>query len=378
MKAFENELLQIIPCVVNIPQEKRGLWELCWQDVWRPESFEEWKTTMDSTIEENTQQTLFVSFSEDAQRELTETYEFPMLQLPDVPPLSLVNKNLQDHFHQYGVEGIGILQQSHIPEEIESRIASSMPDIVVFLIFDGLSFYDTIEWQFSDAWNIRHQPCLVDGLSTTSFGMQRLIGSPCLAHRLFRLGYKDRLGFSYWEREQNPLTNTLFDEFPPSQFHKVTTFEEVLERISQASFEKRTFMQIIRNGLDQACHYHREKTDTQHLIHQLRQSVEHLLEVLRFFEKRVRIFIAADHGILWFNDQAAISVPIDDSKPRYITGIQDNIPNAFVLKEHGTAYTVLTGDTSLTRKRKVTEWGFHGGISAQESLIPFFDINNLL
>jgi hypothetical protein len=61
-----------------------------------------------------------------------------------------------------------------------------------------------------------------------------------------------------------------------------------------------------------------------------------------------------------------------------IQGILSNTERAYLtspyIKERGETYSVLAGDTTITRHRKVTEWGFHGGISVQESLVPFLDM----
>ena len=204
--------------------------------------------------------------------------------------------------------------------------------------------------------------------------MQRLIGVPCLAHRLFHHGYKHRLGFSYWEREHNELTNALFAEFPPTQLHCVTTFEEILDILLNTQFERKTLIQVIRNGLDSVCHYHREKTDVPYMLTQLQQSIEQIVEALSHCPKTVRVFVTADHGILWFNEQTLVPVAKEHAKPRYAEGIYEHIPTSFLLREQGKTYTVLTGDNALIRKRKATEWGFHGGVSAQESFVPFFEI----
>ncbi len=203
--------------------------------------------------------------------------------------------------------------------------------------------------------------------------MQRVIGSPCLAHRIFDFGYKNRLGFSYWEREQNALTNVLFSEFPQSQLYRVTTFEEILDTLTTASFERKTFIQIIRNGLDSLCHYHREKPDIEYMLSQFKMSIERIVEAINRQHRSMRLFMTADHGILWFDNQVTASIA-QSEKPRYLEGLHRHEQKSCLINENGTIYTALTGNTAITRNRKVTEWEFHGGISVQESLVPFFEI----
>ena len=48
--------------------------------------------------------------------------------------------------------------------------------------------------------------------------------------------------------------------------------------------------------------------------------------------------------------------------------------SGITIAESGETFTALTGDKVIARNRRVTEWGFHGGISAQESFVPLFDI----
>ena len=246
-----------------------------------------------------------------------------------------------------------------------------MPQIAVLLVLDGLSFYDVVDWELPNA---ALEPCLVDGLSVTDKAMRRLIGSPVLTHRLFELGYVRRLGFSYWERSANSLTDALFAEFPKSQLHRVTTFDEVLGTIKASEWPTRTYVQIIRSGLDSVCHSHREHPDVSLLLEGLRQDILSFLTILQETGKSFRLFITADHGILWYNEQDILPLAQEKFKTRYREGQGTSGDNCLILQSDEGVYTVLTGDKVIAKNRKVTEWGFHGGISAQESLVPFWDI----
>ena len=117
------ELLPQIPCLTRLPQDTYALWELCLHNVWLPESLEEWKFTIDSLRKEDTQETLFVGVSEEEHRELTEVYGFPVITLPDVPPVNILNKTFSDHFQELCDEKSALLEQSDIAAEVENRIA---------------------------------------------------------------------------------------------------------------------------------------------------------------------------------------------------------------------------------------------------------------
>ena len=360
------ERLHTIPCLTEIPENYRALWDLCLADTWCPASLEEWRERIDSPREIDADSTLFVNLSPSDREELTQVFGFPIVEFPALPSIDQVNEALPNHF-----ETTNLFKQSDLASEIKKRIHQELPQIVVLLVFDGLSFYDVVDWELSQA---TLEPCLVDGLSITSSAMQRLIGSPVLTHRLFELGYVRRLGFSYWERATNALTDTLFSQFPPNQLHRMTTFDEVLHTIKTTEWSAHTYVQMIRSGLDGVCHSNRERPNTKSILDDLKRDILSLLEVLQDTEKSFRIFITADHGILWYNEQNIIPLANEKQKARYTKGIAEG-QNILTLNTDEGIYTVLTGDKVIAKNRKSTEWGFHGGISAQESLVPFWDIH---
>ncbi len=355
-----------IPCITEIPENYRALWELCLTDVWCPASLEEWRERIDSPREIDADSILFVNLPSSDREELAQVFGFPTVEFPALPSIDQVNEALPNRF-----ETTNLFKQSGVAAEIKKRIHQELPQIVVLLVFDGLSFYDVVDWELPQA---TLEPCLVDGLSVTNSAMQRLIGSPVLTHRLFELGYIRRLGFSYWERAKNALTNTLFFQFPPNQLHRMTTFDEVLQTIKTSEWSTHTYIQVIRSGLDGVCHSNRERPNTKSILNDLKRDILLLLETLQGTKKSFRLFITADHGILWYADQDIVPLAQEKFNARYAEGTVVGGDNILTLKTDEGIYTVLTGDKVITKNRKVTEWGFHGGISAQESLVPFWDI----
>lgn len=358
--------LHSTPCVTTVPKNYRPLWELCLADVWCPTSVQEWRERIDSPEDISTAQTLFVNLSVSDTEELTQVFGFPTIALPDFPSIEQVNQALP---HQF--ETNSLLKQSDLAAEITARVKLELPELVVLLVFDGLSFYDVVNWELP---HTTLTPCLVDGLSATDASMRRLIGSPVLTHQLFELGYPRRLGFSYWERQVNQLTDVLFFGFVESQLRRVTTFHEVLDTIRVSEWSTHTYIQIIRSGLDRVCHSHRERPDITGYLENLKQEVLALITTLREIGQTFRIFMTADHGILWYANQDVVSLARERSKARYTEGHVASRDNVLTLNTDGSTYTVLTGDKVIAKNRKVTEWGFHGGVSAQESLVPFWEI----
>ena len=223
-----------------------------------------------------------------------------------------------------------------------------MPQIVVLLVFDGLSFYDVVDWELSQA---TLEPCLVDGLSITSSAMQRLIGSPVLTHRLFELGYVGGWLFILGARNKR-IDRHAFSQFPPNQLHRMTTFDEVLHTIKTTEWSAHTYVQMIRSGLDGVCHSNRERPNTKSILDDLKRDILSLLEVLQDTEKSFRIFITADHGILWYNEQNIIPLANEKQKARYTKGIAEG-QNILTLNTDEGIYTVLTGDKVIAKTEKV-------------------------
>lgn len=358
--------LHYTPCITALPDNYRALWELALGDVWCPTSLSEWRERIDTPKESGDTQTLFVNLSASEREELAKVFGFPSVALPPLPSIDAVNEELPTRF-----ESSNLLKQSEVAAEITKRVRHELPQIAVLLVFDGLSFYETTDWKFPNAVL---EPCLVDGLSVTEKAMRRLIGSPVLTHRLFELGYCRRMGFAYWERSTNALTDALFTEFPQTQLHRVTAFEEVLETIRASLWPTHTYVQIIRSGLDGVCHRHRERPDVSALLENLKQDITELLEVLQKTGHSFRLFITADHGILWDNNQLVVPLTQETSRARYTDGSVASAQPVLTLRNQEGTYTVLTGDKVIAKKRNVMEWGFHGGFSAQESLVPFWDI----
>ena len=356
-----------LPGITELTDTYRALWELCLNDYWCPLSVTEWREHLDSTCAiEDPAPTLFLNLPESEKEELRQVFGFRLVTLPVLPTLEQVNSVLPHRF-----ENNNLRKQSELATEITSRISDTLPQIAVLLVFDGLSFYETTTWDFPNA---TLEPCLVDGLSITDHAMRRLMGSPVLTHRLFELGYVRRLGFSYWQRSANSLANALFSEFPETQLHRVATFEEVLNVLAAAEWHTQTYVQIIRSGLDGVCHAHRERPNINVLLEKLKQDIDSLITMLRGTGKSFRLFITADHGILWHHEQSVVPLAHEKSKARYTEGAVASEGNVLTLKDGNGTYTVLIGDKVIAKTKKSNEWGFHGGISAQESLVPFWDI----
>ena len=88
------EQLHTIPCLTEIPENYRALWDLCLADTWCPASLEEWRERIDSPHEIDVDSTLFLNLSPSDREELTQVFGFPIVEFPALPSIDQVNEAL--------------------------------------------------------------------------------------------------------------------------------------------------------------------------------------------------------------------------------------------------------------------------------------------
>ncbi len=360
--------LEIIPHHTRLPEETASLWRATFlqRGFCLPGTLYEWKCLLDEAPQ-SMPPTLFVDMSPGDSHQLQHIYGFPKLEVPQLPDDSGLSQILVGALTTPIPE---LLMQSQIASEIVRTAQGAQ--IIVLLILDGLAYEDILTWQYPMLWQWTRRPCLVDGLTLTTTCMPRVVGSPPLAHRLFQRGYKQHFGFTYWERASNDLTDILFAEFSSNQLVKVNEFAQILERLAVTKFDAPTYIQIVRNGLDQFVHSYRERPDIHHYLQNLEKSVQNLLHMLTTFRRTVRVYITADHGILWYEGQDVAAIIDNPPSARYVTGnIAVSGGRFSTINESSASYTVAVGQEQILRRRRANEWGFHGGISGRESLVPF-------
>ena len=257
-----------------------------------------------------------------------------------------------------------LLCQSYLAELI---VKEASAECIVLILVDGLSWAD-----FSEYWKgteIEAQSVLVDGASTTEQGMKRIVGNPTIAERLFAKGYERTYGFSYWARDDNALTNHLFNRFS-TNVDKVRSFQDVLEQLKKLDLMG-TYIQIVRQGLDGLCHRHRDRPNVEHYVHDLAQDWAALLKLLEGKGISAQVFLTSDHGILWKEGNTDFRVQFSGKHtdpPRYFKQAYPS-PQTLEVSFEGSTYSLLTSP-NLRRNFNVNEWGVHGGLSYEESVVP--------
>lgn len=301
---------------------------------------------------------------------------FPLLSVLSRPSEEEINQGFADNL-QYARSYLPTTRT--IAEYIENDVSKDLFETVVVFLVDGLSYADTVSWP-CELW-----PCFVDGPSVTfrfldesrnalvpSVGFPAIIGRPSIYSRLYRQGYRNARGYTYWDRD-NTVANYMFTGVP---YERSANFETVLELLAAEADLDHTYVQIMREGLDGLAHSKRElrRQEVDAAIHGILHDVERLSELLQAKRKRACIYVIADHGILWKTEHSFRLLPeIDTRHPRYRVGkhpgrTSDDFTAPFDCD--GTVYHLFKYPF-LGIAIKANDSGVHGGLSYQESIVPF-------
>lgn len=290
-------------------------------------------------------------------------WPFPRVEIARRPDPTRVSELL---FRQWDLAREVILRQTDIGDRLVHLAATHHADVVLLMIVDGLSYYDLPE-------EVPAEPVLVDGVSITTHGYPAVIGKPTVSQKMFNAGYRRQMGFTYFERSQNPLAAELFGGFADSQVQRVRSLDEVRTAL-QAVVPVGTFIQVTVMGLDLLAHSHHDTPPVHQYLTRLLERFQDLVTVVRRGGYRVVACLTADHGILWWH-QLGTDPPVlegvfggDERHPRYTEGALVRA-HARVVTYGRRTFTVLQAPY-LTRRLRQNEWGVHGGISAWESLVP--------
>lgn len=271
---------------------------------------------------------------------------------------------------RYGFIKQRMLCQSRVADEIVHRADT---EAVALVLVDGLSYADVKRHTTGRLANA--SPILVDGVSITEQGMVRIIGKPPLAQRLFDVGFRRALGFTYWERAEEALTDRLFTGFG-DRVRKVKSFEDVLAVLEHEDLHS-AFVQIVRTGLDSAAHRQREKPNVAVMVADILTDFERLAEVFKHKGISTWLHLISDHGILWtheHNFQVYESGSADHPRHYEHAKRSEHVLNVeFESKEFA-----LLEYPYLRRALRANEWGVHGGLSFEESVVPLVSVRAVI
>jgi hypothetical protein len=294
---------------------------------------------------------------------------YPHVKIDHEPFTLKLNDVLFERFDEIGAL---MLTQSQLSERIIEQLHTL--DIIVLMLIDGLSYGDVRSWLDTHSNEpIELEPCLVDGPTLTEVAFPRILDDPPLAVHLLDYGYERRLGFTYWTRENNPLTEMLFRTI--SDVSAVSDFSTILESL-RAEFrtKQKTYVQIVRMGLDGYAHHQKRKPPVAPIVDTIIEEMLALANLCRELEKSACIYLTADHGILW-RDEADFQIigrAPAGSSPRSC-----ELRDLAQLGKSARCFAI--GDRELCcldypklrRPLRIDEQGVHGGVSFQESIVPF-------
>ena len=258
----------------------------------------------------------------------------------------------------------GTLSQARAGAELARRFLAGRYDCGVLLLVDGLSYLECADWPEAP------EPCFVDGPSVTEFGFLQIVQASGLVPQLTAAGRYQLRAYSYWERTRNDLAARMFAGVPLTG---VRHFPEVIARL-QAEPLTGQFVFIVREGLDELAHRQRELPQSLRAaaVRAVREDLEVLVELARGRGRRTLVALLADHGVAWRDDRSWRVVGSWDQswhgrfseRPPTTPGLATALGGA-----DPPVYCYHPG--LLCREPRSNEAGFHGGLSAKESFVPF-------
>lgn len=265
-----------------------------------------------------------------------------------------------------------LLRQSDIKDYILDRVVGE--EFVAVVIVDGLSYEAVRPLEFEV------KPVIVDGITTTGPGFRRIIyggDSVSIYAALTSKGFYKGYGFTYWNRGQEELSTELHSGLGQN-VHRIRDFDKALSTLeADQPFDNKLYVQITRMGMDQDSHNRKEEPNRAAVRDDIAEDLRGLAEVADDITDKFRIFVTADHGILWRDELPDDPQVVKDEwadHARFLEGEHD-VDHGLTLRQNGDAATGL-GYPYLTRELKNTEWGVHGGFSYQESITPLIEISS--
>jgi len=287
------------------------------------------------------------------------------------PPAEIINRNLPRRIE---AARANLLSNHRIVDRITADVRTQNYQTVILLLVDGLSYADTV------SWTEKVDPCFIDGPSITfsrlpdgninpNVGFPAIIGTPTLGRRLFDLGLTRSRGFSYWKREQNDVSEKLFQGIPLDRVGGLADAFAELERLDLRGF----YIQLVREGLDGLAHSRREVSqyEINAATAAIHQDLRYLVELLTKQKVYGAVYLVADHGILWKKQHKwQIIEGSQSTSPRYMSNNPHKPELTTRIAAQGQDF-YLWHYPYLGRKIKANDSGVHGGLSYWESIVPF-------
>jgi hypothetical protein len=296
---------------------------------------------------------------------------FSVCSAPRFPPAELINQALPDRLDYARTY---LLTHRGVADRITSDTVQKGYDTVALLLVDGLSYHDTLQWPEYV------EPCFINGPSITfsqtsdehimpDVGFPATVGTPPLARRLAQAGIPHSRGYSYWDRESDNVSALLFQGMPLTRVSRTAEALELLASVKLSGI----YLQLVREGLDGLAHRRREVTvsEVTATVEAIHSDYRRLVSLLAESGLRGAVYLTADHGILWKKQHELHRAEGQHSRhPRYAlkSPEESHVASLFEMS-HATFY--LYHYPYLGARIRANDSGVHGGLSCQESIVPF-------
>jgi hypothetical protein len=283
---------------------------------------------------------------------------FPLVSVEHDPFTPKLNDLL---FDRYDTIAASMFTHAQIADRVVEEAHHA--ETVILVLLDGMSYADCKVWPGVS-------PCLAATPTITRIGFPYIIGTPPIASRVFSGGLTRRVGFTYWSRHVEPLTDRLFASI--AETHRLdsalpNSFAQVTDWLSSHDLAG-TYVQIVMSALDEYAEGHRSTVPRAAVVQQIRTRLEAMLEILSHKGLPGVLMAISDHGILWKADDHPME-RVSLAGARYTEG-RGGPGRGRCFEADGRFYWVLDYP-QMGRNWLANEQGVHGGISYQESVVPF-------
>jgi hypothetical protein len=121
-------------------------------------------------------------------------------------------------------------------------------------------------------------------------------------------------------------------------------------------------------------HHQKRRPPVKAIVEQIYEEFEQLAKLCERLQLQALLYLTADHGILWRDE---FDAEIIGSAPARASARWCLWKDLYQQQENGKRFTVnqkeyyCLGFPKLRRSLRIDEQGVHGGISFQESIVPF-------
>lgn len=293
--------------------------------------------------------------------------------LPDCPPPDLINRMLPLRVNAK----LPLLKHKEVGKRIVSDMQRRGYETVILLLVDGLCYDDTRHWPHSVI------PCLITGPSITyaqtdqeaivpDVGFPAIVGHLSIARQLARVGLPHSRGYSYWEREQNDVSDFLFSGMP---LQRVTGLSQALSLLRPINLQG-LYIQIVREGTDGLAHRRREvkASEVEATIKAILEDFQQLVGLVAENGRRAAVYLVSDHGILWKYQHTFVRLPDENSVHARYTWQRPFDSTCATPMPTGSGACYSYHYPFIGRQIPANDSGTHGGLSYWESIVPFVHV----